>query len=90
MRLLIIMAVAVCALCVRFNQCIQLMRPGSDGMPVLTQPAITPAELKAAHAENVKINWLPVQPQLFGPMVARDEVDGTAGFTNSNIPAGRC
>jgi NitT/TauT family transport system substrate-binding protein len=43
--------------------------------------------LKAAHAENVKINWLPVQPQLFGPMVARDEADGTAGFTNSNIPA---
>lgn len=43
--------------------------------------------LKAAHAENVKINWLPVQPQLFGPMVARGEADGTAGFTNSNIPA---
>jgi NitT/TauT family transport system substrate-binding protein len=43
--------------------------------------------LKAAKAENVKINWLPVQPQLFGPMVARGEADGTAGFTNSNIPA---
>lgn len=43
--------------------------------------------LKAAQAENVKINWLPVQPQLFGPMVARGEADGTAGFTNSNIPA---
>jgi NitT/TauT family transport system substrate-binding protein len=43
--------------------------------------------LKAANAENVKINWLPVQPQLFGPMVARGEADGTAGFTNSNIPA---
>jgi NitT/TauT family transport system substrate-binding protein len=43
--------------------------------------------LKAAHAENVKINWLPVQPQLFGPMVARGEADGTGGFTNSNIPA---
>jgi NitT/TauT family transport system substrate-binding protein len=43
--------------------------------------------LKAAHAENVKINWLPVQPQLFGPMVVRGEADGTGGFTNSNIPA---
>jgi NitT/TauT family transport system substrate-binding protein len=43
--------------------------------------------LKAAHAENVKINWLAVQPQLFGPMVARGEADGTGGFTNSNIPA---
>jgi NitT/TauT family transport system substrate-binding protein len=43
--------------------------------------------LKAANAENVKINWLAVQPQLFGPMVARGEAEGTAGFTNSNIPA---
>jgi NitT/TauT family transport system substrate-binding protein len=43
--------------------------------------------LKAAHAENVKIKWLEVQPQLFGPMVARGEADGTGGFTNSNIPA---
>ena len=43
--------------------------------------------LKAAKAENVKIQWLAVQPQLFGPMVARGEADGTAGFTNSNIPA---
>lgn len=43
--------------------------------------------LKAAKAEDVKINWLAVQPQLFGPMVARGEADGTGGFTNSNIPA---
>src|SRR5215217_6727591 len=43
--------------------------------------------LKAAHAENVKINWMSVQPQLFGPMVAKGEADGTGGFTNSNIPA---
>jgi len=43
--------------------------------------------LKAAHAENVKINWVPVQAQLFGPMLKRREVDGTGGFTNSNIPA---
>jgi NitT/TauT family transport system substrate-binding protein len=43
--------------------------------------------LKAAGAENVKINWMAVQPQLFGPMLKRGEVDGTGGFTNSNIPA---
>lgn len=43
--------------------------------------------LKAANAENVKINWVAVQPQLFGPMLKRGEVAGTGGFTNSNIPA---
>jgi NitT/TauT family transport system substrate-binding protein len=43
--------------------------------------------LKAAKAEHVKINWVAVQPQLFGPMLKRGEVDGTGGFTNSNIPA---
>src|SRR5436190_3388556 len=43
--------------------------------------------LKAAHAEQVKINWVAVQPQLFGPMLKRGEVDGTGGFTNSNVPA---
>jgi NitT/TauT family transport system substrate-binding protein len=43
--------------------------------------------LKAAGAETVKINWVAVQPQLFGPMLKRGEVDGTGGFTNSNIPA---
>ena len=39
---------------------------------------------KAAKAENVKVNWLPVQ---LGPMVLRGEADGTGGFINSNIPA---
>src|SRR4029077_14182484 len=43
--------------------------------------------LKAANAETVKISWVAVQPQLFGPMLKRGEVDGTGGFTNSNIPA---
>src|SRR6516225_5293701 len=43
--------------------------------------------LKAANAENVKIDWVAVQPQLFGPMLKRGEVAGTGGFTNSNIPA---
>lgn len=43
--------------------------------------------LKAAHAENVKIDWAAVQPQLFGPMLKRGEVAGTGGFDNSNVPA---
>jgi NitT/TauT family transport system substrate-binding protein len=43
--------------------------------------------LKGAHASNVKIDWVNVQPQLFGPMLKRGEVAGTGGFTNSNIPA---
>jgi NitT/TauT family transport system substrate-binding protein len=42
---------------------------------------------KAANAGNVKVDWAAVQPQLFGPMFKRGEVDGTGGFTNSNIPA---
>jgi NitT/TauT family transport system substrate-binding protein len=43
--------------------------------------------LKAAKAENVKVDWVNVQPQLFGPMLKRGEVAGTGGFTNSNVPA---
>ncbi len=43
--------------------------------------------LKAAKADNVKVDWVNVQPQLFGPMLKRGEVAGTGGFTNSNIPA---
>jgi NitT/TauT family transport system substrate-binding protein len=43
--------------------------------------------LKAAGAEDAKIDWVAVQPQLFGPMLRRGEVVGTGGFTNSNVPA---
>lgn len=43
--------------------------------------------LKAAHAENVKIDWVPVQPQLYGAMIKGGEVAGTVAFTNSNVPA---
>ncbi len=43
--------------------------------------------LKAAKAENVKIDWIPVQPQLYGAMIKRGEVAGTVAFTNSNVPA---
>src|SRR5258707_13595594 len=42
---------------------------------------------RAAHTENVKVDWVAVQPQLFGPMFKRGNVDGTGGFTNSNVPA---
>lgn len=43
--------------------------------------------LKAAKVEKVKVDWVNVQPQLFGPMLKRGEVAGTGGFTNSNVPA---
>ena len=43
--------------------------------------------LKAAKAENVKIDWVPVQPQLYGAMIKRGEVAGTIAFLNSNVPA---
>jgi len=43
--------------------------------------------LKAAHAPDVDVDWVNVQPQLFGPMLKRGDVDGTGGFTNSNVPA---
>jgi NitT/TauT family transport system substrate-binding protein len=43
--------------------------------------------MKAAKADSTKVDWVNVQPQLFGPMLKRGEVIGTGGFTNSNIPA---
>jgi NitT/TauT family transport system substrate-binding protein len=63
-----------------------------DGKKIAGGPGIAVHDtisilLKAAHAENVKIDWVSVQPQLFGPMLKRGDVQGTGGFTNSNIPA---
>jgi NitT/TauT family transport system substrate-binding protein len=63
-----------------------------DGRKIAGGPGIAVHDtisilLKAANAETVKINWVAVQPQLFGPMLKRGDVDGTGGFTNSNIPA---
>jgi NitT/TauT family transport system substrate-binding protein len=46
-----------------------------------------PVLLKAAKQENIKVDWVNVQPQLFGPMLKKGEVAGTGGFTNSNVPA---
>jgi NitT/TauT family transport system substrate-binding protein len=63
-----------------------------DGKKIAGGPGIAVHDtasilFKAAHAENVKVNWVAVQPQLFGAMFKRGEVDGTGGFTNSNVPA---
>jgi NitT/TauT family transport system substrate-binding protein len=63
-----------------------------DGKKIAGGPGIAVHDtasilFKAAHAENVKVNWVSVQPQLFGTMFKRGDVDGTGGFTNSNIPA---
>lgn len=43
--------------------------------------------LKAAKLPDVKIDWVAIQPQLFGPMLKQGSVDGTGGFVNSNLPA---
>ena len=43
--------------------------------------------LKAAKAEDVKIDWVSVSIQLWAAMLAKGEVDGIGGFTNSQIPA---
>lgn len=70
-----------------------IRRPADlDGKKIAGGPGIAVHDtasilFKAAHAENVKVNWVAVQPQLFGTMFKRGDVDGTGGFTNSNIPA---
>lgn len=46
-----------------------------------------PVLLKAANAENVKLNWQFVAPQLMAPMLMRGEADAIGGFVNSQIPA---
>lgn len=56
-------------------------KPGTAGYDTIS------ILLKAAHAENIKIDWQALQPQLYAIMTKRGEVDGTAGFLNSNIPA---
>jgi NitT/TauT family transport system substrate-binding protein len=56
-------------------------KPGTAGYDTIS------ILLKAAKAENVKIDWQAVQPQLYAIMTKRGEIDGTAGFLNSNIPA---
>jgi NitT/TauT family transport system substrate-binding protein len=63
-----------------------------DGKKIAGGPGIAVHDtfsilLKAAKQENIKVEWVNVQPQLFGPMLKRGEVAGTGGFTNSNVPA---
>ena len=54
MRITLVMAVAACWLTVQFDQCIQLMRPGSDGKPICTQPPVTQAEIEAGLARRAR------------------------------------
>ena len=56
-------------------------KPGTAGYDTIS------ILLKAAHAENIKIDWQALQPQLYAIMTKRGDIDGTAGFLNSNIPA---
>jgi|KBSSwiStaDraftv2_1062776.scaffolds.fasta_scaffold1010670_2 hypothetical protein len=55
MRLGILMVIATCWLTLRFNECIQLIRPGSDGRPVCMQRAVTREELDAAMARREEL-----------------------------------
>jgi NitT/TauT family transport system substrate-binding protein len=56
-------------------------KPGTAGYDTIS------ILLKAAHAEHIKIDWQALQPQLYAIMTKRGEIDGSAGFLNSNIPA---
>lgn len=38
-------------------------------------------------SSDIKINWVPVSPALFAPMLLRGEVDGIGGFVNSMVPS---
>ena len=43
--------------------------------------------LEAAGAQDVRITWVAVSPQLFSPMLKRGEVDGIGAFDNAQVPA---
>jgi NitT/TauT family transport system substrate-binding protein len=63
-----------------------------DGKKIAGQPGTAGHDtmsilLKAAHAEHVKISWQAIAPQLYAIMTQRGEIDGSAGFLNSTIPA---
>jgi len=69
MRLAFLMTIAVCWLCPQFNQCIQLMRPGSDGRPICTPP-ITHGEIDAGHAARAERIRAGATRRVQGPAVA--------------------
>jgi len=63
-----------------------------DGKRVAAPPnsanvVTLPILLKAANAENVKVNWQFVAPQLMAPMLMRGDADAIGGFINSQVPA---
>jgi len=43
--------------------------------------------LQAAGAQDARITWVAVSPQLFAPMLKRGEVDGIGAFDNAQVPA---
>lgn len=45
------------------------------------------AYLAAARSPGTAVEWVPLTPQLFGPLLAQGRVDALGGFTNSIIPA---
>ncbi len=63
-----------------------------DGKKISAAPGNAAREiagvlLRHAHAENVQINWMPIQGNLVGAMLAKGEVDGLGGQTTSQIPS---
>lgn len=57
-----------------------------DGKKITGRPgqaayAITPVLLKKANAENVKIDWQNVSPQIEGTLFTRGGIDGMSGFS---------
>ena len=62
MRVTLPMALVVCVLCWAVNTLIPSMRPGGSGGPVCSTPAVTQAELDAAHAareQRIRAEGLP-------------------------------
>src|SRR5258706_4269317 len=62
-----------------------------DGKKIAGGPGIAVHDtasilFKAAHAENVKVNWDAVQPQLFAAMVKRGDVDGSSRLNHADSP----
>jgi NitT/TauT family transport system substrate-binding protein len=48
---------------------------------------IAPVLLRNVRAENIQIDWMPVQGNLVGAMLAKGAVDGIGGQTTSQIPS---
>ena len=57
---------------------------GSPGTAAYDTMAVL---LKSGKAESAKVNWVSASGQMFGALMAKGDVDGLGGFTNSQIPA---